>query len=236
MKGSDIGKGRWMRFLWNNRMYVVLSALLLAIGAFGVMRILNMTSQNVEKKPLTDEMVEQTVTGELDTRSTTTTTQTATSTTTSKTTATEKEEAPELYVFPISNTVQKAFSATEPVYCDTTKCWKLHLGTDFAGEKGQKVKALARGTVVKVESDPLWGDVIVVDHGVGVESRYCGVKATVHKGDQVGVGDVIGTLTEIPCEVAQSAHLHLEMTIDDTSVDPVEVIGKEVRYGETLDE
>ena len=148
----------------------------------------------------------------------------------------EEEEAPELYVFPVSNTVQKAFSATEPVYCDTTQCWKLHLGTDFAGEKGQKVKSLARGTVAKIESDPLWGDVIVIDHSVGVESRYCGVKATVREGDQVGVGDVIGTLGEIPCEVAQSAHLHLEMTIDETAVDPVEVIGKEVRNGETLDE
>mgnify|MGYP003315715624 CR=1 FL=1 len=47
---------------------------------------------------------------------------------------------------------------------------------------------------------------------------------------------MIGTLGEIPCEVAQSAHLHLEMTIDETAVDPVEVIGKEVRNGETLEE
>lgn len=235
MNEKNSGKKQVVGFLRNNLVYVAMSVALLALGVLGVGRILNATTKNSEKQPLTDEMVEQTVTGEPDTRSTTTTTQKATATTSTKATKTE-EEVPELYVFPLSNMVQKAFSATEPVYCETMNSWRLHLGVDFAGKKGQKVKALARGTVSKVENDPLWGDVIEIDHGVGVVSRYCGAKASVREGDQVGVGEAIGTLSEIPCEMAQNMHLHLEMTIDGTPVNPVEVIGKEVRYGDTLEE
>ena len=88
----------------------------------------------------------------------------------------------------------------------------------------------------KVEEDALWGNVIEIDHGVGVVSRYCGVKPSVKEGDEVHVADVIGTLSEIPCEAMQTPHLHLEMKIDGNAVDPVEAIGLEVRYADTLDE
>ena len=51
-------------------------------------------------------------------------------------------------------------------------------------------------------------------------------------GDQVSVGDPLGTLAEIPCEASQAPHLHLEMSIDGKTVDPVAAIGLEVRYQE----
>jgi len=220
------------RFLRSNGVYISLAVALLAIGGLGIGRVLNSPVKESTTKQPEHEMVEQTVTGQPDDRTSTTTTEKQTTTTTS----TAKEEAPELYVLPLSNTVQKPFSAEAPLYSETMKHWRLHLGADFAGEKGQEVKALARGTITVTEKDPLWGDVVVIDHGMGVVSRYCGVKASVHKGDKVDVGAVIGTLSEVLCEAAQEPHLHLEMTVDGTPVDPVEAIALEVRYADTLEE
>ena len=133
------------------------------------------------------------------------------------------------------NTVQKAFSADGPIYCKTMQDWRLHLGVDFAGEEGQNVKAVTRGTVITVNNDPLWGGVVEIDHGIGVITRYCGVKATVKVGDKVDMGQVIGNLQTIPCECAQSAHLHLEMIVDGMPIDPVAAIALDVRYAETTD-
>ena len=119
------------------------------------------------------------------------------------------------------------------LYSETMQDWRTHSGTDFAGEEGQQVKALTGGTVTSAEESPLWGWVITIDHGVGVVSRYAGVTPTVAVGDSVDVGAVIGSLTDIPCESAQSPHLHLEMTIDGVLVDPVEALAKEVRYADS---
>ena len=144
-------------------------------------------------------------------------------------------EAPHLYLLPLTNTVQKKFSVEGPLYCETMRDWRLHLGTDFAGEEGQIVKAVTRGNVKSIKNDPLWGGVVEIDHGVGVITRYCGVKATVKVGDKVDMGQVIGTLQTIPCECAHSAHLHLEMIVDGTPLDPVAAIGLEVRYAQTTE-
>ena len=234
MKQSINGKSRFGRFLRNNAVYVTLAIALVAVGALGVSRVLNMPAVDSDNKRAEHEMVEQKITDQPDERTTTTTTSTASASTTTQTT--EEEEAPDLYVLPLSNTVQKAFSAQTPLYSETMKHWRVHLGADFAGEEGQEVKAVARGTVTAVEKDPLWGDVVEIDHSMGVVSRYCGVKASVKKGDKVDVAQGIGTLTEVPCESAQKAHLHLEMLVDDVPVNPVEAIALEVRYADTLEE
>lgn len=231
MKKYDNGYNRFGRFLRSNVVYISLAVALLAVGGLGVARIVG------QEKPSPvlpeNEMVEQVVTGQPDDRSDATTTAATTATTT---TATAEEETPDLYVLPLSNTVQKPFSSEAPLYSETMQYWRLHLGTDFAGESGQEVKAVARGTVKTVEKDPLWGDVIVIDHSMGVESRYCGVKASVKEGQKVEVTDVIGKLTDIPCESAQSAHLHLEMLVDGKPINPVEAIGLEVRHADSLEE
>lgn len=226
------GRTRLGRFLRSNGVYVSIAVAMLAVGALGVTRVLNSPKKEPVTKQPAHEMVEQTVTGQPDDRTTSTTK--STTTTTKKTT--DAEKAPELYVLPVSNTVQKPFSAEAPLYSETMKNWRLHLGVDFAGAGGQEVKALARGTIITVTEDPLWGGIIEIDHSVGVVSRYCGVKAAVKVGDKVDVAQVIGTLSEVPCESAQQPHLHLEMTVDGKPVNPVEAIALEVRYASSLEE
>ena len=233
MKSNDETK-RLTRFFQKNGVYIALSISILAMGGVLVAGLTQRLTKGSKNESMNaQQQVEQIVTGEKDTRTTqpiTTIVQTI-----PKQTVTSVVEAPYLYLLPLTNTVQKAFSADGPVYCKTMNDWRLHLGTDFAGEIGQDVKAVTRGTVIAVKNDPLWGGVVEIDHGIGVITRYCGVKAIVKVGDKVDMGQVIGHLQTIPCECAQSAHLHLEMMVDGTPIDPVAAIALDVRYAETTD-
>lgn len=228
MKDKVYGRSRFYRFMRSNGVFVALAVSLLAVGgvlaaAFGGQWMA------VEEEPI-ETPVEQIVTNQPDDRTTTTATTVGTTTT-----AAEKTENDGLYVLPLTNTVQKAYSVQEPLYSETMADWRVHTGTDFAGEMDQQVKAIANGTIETVETDPLWGGVIVVDHGVGVKSKYCGVTSAVKVGDKVEMCEVIGTLSEVPCESSQSPHLHLEILVDDQPVDPVAVIALEVRYADTTE-
>lgn len=229
MKNKSEG-GRLTRFLRRNGVYLALAISLLTVAA---VVIAGMTRQ-LSKKDANDSLnaqqqVEQKITGQKDTRTTTS------ATTKLTTAATTIEEAPHLYLLPLTNTVQKPFSADGPVYNETMQDWRLHLGVDFAGQEGQAVKAVTRGKVITVRNDALWGGIVEIDHGVGVVTRYCGVKAIVKVGDIVDMGAHIGDLQTVPCECAQSAHLHLEMLVDGAPIDPVAAIALEVRYAETTD-
>lgn len=233
MRKSFDGSSRFQKFMNGNGFYVAIAACLLAVGGVAVALVgqglFHGPADGVSEPPSSvAEPVEQVVTNQPDDRTNGSTTTTGKTTTGTTTTA----GAPDLYILPLGNLVQKAYSHGMPAYCETMKDWRTHDGTDFAGEEGQKVRALARGTVQSIEEDPLWGEVLVIDHGVEVYSRYCGVHASVKVGDRVDVGDTVGSLVAIPCEAAQGYHLHLEMSVDGDPVDPVTALAKEVRYAE----
>lgn len=227
---------RLAKFLRRNGVYLALVISLLAVGAVVIAGLTRQLSKPDEKNPQNaQQQVEQKVTGQKDTRTTTTASARPSSSKTTNTSVTEKEP-PQLYLLPLTNTVQKPFSSDGPLYCETMRDWRLHLGVDFAGEEGQPVKAVARGTIILVDDDPLWGGTIEIDHGLGVVTRYCGVKTIVRVGEKVSTGQAIGDLQTVPCECEQSAHLHLEMIVDGTPIDPVAAIGLDVRYAETTAE
>lgn len=139
----------------------------------------------------------------------------------------------DLFVLPLSNTVTQKYSGDEPVYSKTMKDFRTHNGVDFKGEIGSEVKAAADGTVLAVEQDMLWGGIVKVDHGYGIQSIYYGVTVNgLKKGDTVKVGDVLGKLSEIPCETLEGGHLHLEILANGKYVDPLEVLKREVKFEE----
>jgi len=234
MKKQPFGESRIKHFLRRNGVYLVLTVSLAAVAAVLISGIgMGLLDTTDTSEPI-NEPVEQTVTNQPDDRHTTTTTASATAS--SQTTVATRADAPDLYVLPLTNTVQKPFSADAPLYSETMRDWRIHTGVDFAGELGQTVKAVAQGTVVSIEEDALWGSIVTIDHGVGVLSRYCGVEASVKEGDKTDASTPIGKLITIPCEALQKPHLHFEMTVDGVPVDPIEAIALEVRYAETTEE
>lgn len=209
--------------------YIALAVCLVAVGGVA---IVSFTTPKVPKDHIDSENqpysttvteaqpVEQNVTNIPDDRTT------VTSSAENKTKVTA---AADLFILPLSNQVLQEYSNTQPVYSPTMNDWRVHNGVDFKGEQNQTVKALADGTIVSVEPNTLWGNIIKIDHGFGIQSTYCGVTTALKAKDTVKVGDKIGTLSEIPCEASDGYHLHLEITVNDENVNPVEAIGRDVQ-------
>lgn len=127
------------------------------------------------------------------------------------------------YLLPLNSKVSRNYSAN-PVYSETMHDWRAHSGIDIAGNIGDEAIAIQDGTVKKVYSDELWGDVIVIEHGNGLTAKYCGIKSTLEKDAHIEQGQVIGTVVMIPVEGADGVHVHLETEVDGKSVDPVEAM------------
>lgn len=98
-----------------------------------------------------------------------------------------------------------------------------HLGTDFAAKKGSAAAAINSGIVKDAYSDPVYGNMVVIDHGRGIYSLYLHLNEfRVKAGDAVRKGQAIGTVGDTG--LASGPHLHLSVKINGVSVDPVRFV------------
>lgn len=98
-----------------------------------------------------------------------------------------------------------------------------HKGLDIAGERGQPVYATAAGTVRQVGYQGAYGNLIVIDHGFGLQSRYGHLlKALVRPGTPVDRGDIIGQVGATGR--ATGYHLHYEVTANGRLIDPLRLL------------
>lgn len=137
---------------------------------------------------------------------------------------------PSSFVLPISGEIFAPYSSGELVKNITLKEWRTHDGIDIKADIGTPVKSVCDGTVSVVRNDPLLGTTIEIMHHDEIVSVYCGLekKVSVKQGDTVKVGQVIGTVGEIPCEIALDPHLHFAMKQSNNWVDPIKVMDKAV--------
>jgi hypothetical protein len=87
-----------------------------------------------------------------------------------------------------------------------------HYGVDFAGAEGNAVYAVDAGTVVySGDSGHGYGNIVIIDHGNGWESRYAHLsQINVSCGQSVGRGEVIG-LVGMTGGTSTGPHLHFEL-------------------------
>ena len=89
------------------------------------------------------------------------------------------------------------------------------------------MKAIADGTVVELEEDPLWGVCVAVSHSDGAVSYYMGISANVEVSvdDTVTLGQTIGYVgNTAQIEIGQESHLHLGLRSGEEWVDPISYI------------
>ena len=81
---------------------------------------------------------------------------------------------------------------------------------DFKADRGSLIKSVTSGTVKDIYNDPSYGTTIVIEHDLGFVGYYSGLGDTtlVKKGDKVKAGDDIGSINNIPVEIADEPHLH----------------------------
>jgi murein DD-endopeptidase MepM/ murein hydrolase activator NlpD len=98
---------------------------------------------------------------------------------------------------------------------------QVHLGFDLASLQQAPVTAANRGTVVFASYLGIYGNCVVVDHGLGVQSLYAHLSTMdVKEGDAVENGQRLGRTGTTG--LAGGDHLHFTMLVNGVAVNPVE--------------
>ena len=99
----------------------------------------------------------------------------------------------------------------------------LHSGLDFPADMGTPINAAAGGVVLVSEMHPQYGNIVQVDHGRGLVTRYAHAsKVLVHAGDIVKRGQriaLVGTSGR-----STGPHLHFEVLLDGVPQNPAKFL------------
>jgi murein DD-endopeptidase MepM/ murein hydrolase activator NlpD len=88
----------------------------------------------------------------------------------------------------------------------------LHSGVDLAADVGTKVLASADGTVAFSGNQDAYGQLVVINHINGFQTRYGQLgKIQVKVGQSVGKGQLIGTVGQSGKPSSSEPHLHFEV-------------------------
>jgi len=99
----------------------------------------------------------------------------------------------------------------------------FHPGLDISADKGDPVYATADGTVANASAAGNYGNLVVLDHGFGLETRYGHLSAfKVKQGQAVKRGDLIGLVGSTGR--ATGAHLHYEVRANGRILNPLQLL------------
>jgi murein DD-endopeptidase MepM/ murein hydrolase activator NlpD len=97
----------------------------------------------------------------------------------------------------------------------------IHLGIDLADVSQSKIKAGARGRVIFAKDTGIYGNCIIIDHGLGVASLYAHLSEML-----INTGEVVERGQDIARSgasgLALGDHLHFSMLINGVFVNPTE--------------
>jgi murein DD-endopeptidase MepM/ murein hydrolase activator NlpD/predicted nucleotidyltransferase len=148
-------------------------------------------------------------------------------------------------------TIKESFKLTESVLSSPVPIEKItspfgekrsyesHPGVDLRAASGTEVKSPSDGEVINAEfSSKGCGGLVTIKHGGGFQSRYCHLKdIKVSQGQKLKQGEVIGlsggNSSDKGAGNSKNAHLHFELKLNGTLVDPMRYVGKEGNYNLT---
>jgi murein DD-endopeptidase MepM/ murein hydrolase activator NlpD len=100
---------------------------------------------------------------------------------------------------------------------------RLHTGVDMAGATGSPIYATADGVVSFAGRQSGYGNIIVIQHAFGFETRYAHLhRIRVTQGQRVSRGDRIGDMGSTGRSTGP--HLHYEVRTGDTPRNPMNYI------------
>lgn len=101
----------------------------------------------------------------------------------------------------------------------------VHKGLDFAGPAGSAVSSVAAGLVTFAGERSGFGQMVEINHGNGLATRYChNERLLVKQGDMVSKGQEVALMGSTGHSTGP--HLHFEVLKDGAQVDPLRFIGE----------
>jgi murein DD-endopeptidase MepM/ murein hydrolase activator NlpD len=102
----------------------------------------------------------------------------------------------------------------------------VHKGVDFAGAEGTKVTAVAAGLVTYAGDRSGYGQMVEINHGNGLATRYChNEQILVKPGDMVRKGQDLALMGSTGRSTGP--HVHFEVLKNGVQVDPLRFIGED---------
>ncbi len=99
---------------------------------------------------------------------------------------------------------------------------RWHAGIDLRAPAGAPVQAAAGGTVTHAGPAGSYGNLVVVDHGGGVETRYAHLESVdARVGERVPAGGAVGRVGSTGR--ATGPHLHFELRRNGKAIDPAQL-------------
>lgn len=118
--------------------------------------------------------------------------------------------------------VESRFADRRTYFFDDKEIDKqVHLGFDLASVQQAPVHASNAGIVIHADFLGIYGNCVILDHGLGVQSLYAHLSSIgVKVGDSVTKGQELGRTGSTG--LAGGDHLHFTMLMQGTPVKPVE--------------
>ena len=102
-----------------------------------------------------------------------------------------------------------------------TGAYKLHTGIDISAPLGTYFVAAANGVVSKATYNTAYGNMVIIDHGGGVQTLYAhGNSILVQVGDEVKAGTPV--LEVGSTGYSTGPHAHFEIRINGQTVNPLD--------------
>lgn len=102
---------------------------------------------------------------------------------------------------------------------------RLHTGIDIGVGTGTPIRASKDGVVTRAGPDPVYGLLVVVDHGDGYTSWYAHAsELDVAAGARVTQGQLLSRVGQTG--LATGPHLHFEIRVQNAPVDPLLLLGR----------
>jgi murein DD-endopeptidase MepM/ murein hydrolase activator NlpD len=119
-------------------------------------------------------------------------------------------------IWPIKGSIGSYFGARRDPFTGEPES---HPGIDIIAIYGSRILAPADGTVLVAERKGDYGNLVILDHGNGVTTRYGHLaRFQVQSGQSVRRGDIVGYVGNTGR--ATAPHLHYEVRLNDRAVNP----------------
>lgn len=114
---------------------------------------------------------------------------------------------------PVAGEITAVFGSSGDLWSST------HTGLDISAVEGAQILSVGCGIVTKAEENGCYGNMVAVDHGNGIITRYAHLSSfAVHIGDKVETGTLLGYCGSTGN--ATGSHLHFEVMRDGNVIDP----------------